>query len=94
MNKKLITVIGLGYIGFPTLLLLSNEYDNVYGYDIDKKKIDNIKKNKIEFSEKKTQKLYNKLFKENKIYVSDVLHKSSTYIITVQRQWIIRIKLI
>ena len=84
MNKNSITVIGLGYIGFPTLLLLSNKSKYIYGYDIDKKKINDIKKNKIKLSEKKTQKLYNKLLKENKIYVSDTLHKSATYIITVQ----------
>jgi len=84
MSKNSITVVGLGYIGFPTLLLLSNKSNHIYGYDIDKKKINNIKKNKIELSEKRTQKLYNKLLKENKIYVSDILHKSATYIITVQ----------
>ena len=43
-DKKIIGVIGLGYVGLPLLLLMNKKF-KVYGFDIDKKKIDLLKKN-------------------------------------------------
>ena len=43
MKKKIISIIGLGYVGLPLLQKLNKFYE-VYGYDINIKKINIIKK--------------------------------------------------
>ena len=48
MNKKLkykVAIIGLGYVGLPLYLLCNEKKIDVFGYDIDKKKINQLKKN-------------------------------------------------
>ena len=37
-------IVGLGYVGFNLLEVVSKSYNNVYGYDISKNKIKNLKK--------------------------------------------------
>ena len=44
MNIK-VGIIGLGYVGLPLLHSLTKKKINTYGFDIDKKKISNLKKN-------------------------------------------------
>ena len=43
MKKKKICIIGLGYVGLPLAVEFSKKF-SVIGYDIDKKKIENLKK--------------------------------------------------
>ena len=43
LNKTKIAIIGIGYVGLPLLKSFSNKY-SVIGYDINKKKIENLKK--------------------------------------------------
>ncbi len=48
MDKKLkykVAIIGLGYVGLPLYLLCIKKNIDVFGYDLDKKKIDQLKKN-------------------------------------------------
>ena len=49
-NKKIIGVIGLGYVGLPLLLLINKKF-KVYGFDIDKKKIEQLKNNQSYISD-------------------------------------------
>ena len=49
-KKNIVGLIGLGYVGLPLLLLINKKY-NVFGFDIDKKKIENLKKNKSYISD-------------------------------------------
>ena len=42
--KKRICVVGLGYVGLPLLLMFLKKKYEVYGFEIDKKKIDLLKK--------------------------------------------------
>ena len=49
-NKTIIGVIGLGYVGLPLLLLINKKF-KVYGFDIDKKKIEQLKKNQSYISD-------------------------------------------
>jgi len=46
-----VTVVGLGYMGLPTALLLAKSGLRVYGYDIDKKKIIGLQEGKLPFEE-------------------------------------------
>lgn len=45
-KKSIVGIIGLGYVGLPLSILVSQKKFNVCGFDIDKKKINLIKKNK------------------------------------------------
>ncbi|MGM0405336.1 MAG: nucleotide sugar dehydrogenase [Thermoplasmatota archaeon] len=53
-----INVLGLGYIGLPTALLLARSGHQVIGVDIDEKKIDILNKGKLPFNEPGLEELY------------------------------------
>ena len=44
--KLKISVIGLGYIGLPIATLIASKKNIVYGYDIDKKLINDLNQKK------------------------------------------------
>ena len=46
-KKVKIGIIGLGYVGLPLAILFAKKGFNIIGFDIDKKKIQNIKQKKI-----------------------------------------------
>ncbi len=46
-----VCVIGLGYIGLPTALLLAKNGHKVFGYDIDENKINTLQKGELPFEE-------------------------------------------
>lgn len=52
------TVVGLGYMGLPTALLLARSGITVNGYDIDRKKIELLKQGKLPFEEPGLQGLF------------------------------------
>ena len=65
-NKKAkIGVVGLGYVGLPLLLSFAEKGFLVYGLDINKKKINQLKKGKTNL--KKYEKLLKKVKKKCKI---------------------------
>lgn len=82
--KKKITVIGLGYVGLPTLLLISetNKF-KVIGYDNNKKILNDIRKGKTKINEKKVKVLLRKNIKKKKFDIHNKLSRSDIFIITV-----------
>ncbi len=74
-----ITVIGMGYIGLPTALLLANSRTQINCIDIDENKISNLKKGKLFLKENNLKKLF--LKKKKYLKFSKKLIKSKTYII-------------
>lgn len=48
-KKSIICVMGLGYVGLPTALHFAQKGFRVYGFDVDKKKIDVLQKNQLPF---------------------------------------------
>lgn len=60
-----ITVIGMGYIGLPTALLLANSRTQINCIDIDENKISNLKKGKLFLKENNLKKLF---LKKKKIF--------------------------
>jgi UDP-N-acetyl-D-mannosaminuronic acid dehydrogenase len=48
---KTVCVVGLGYIGLPTALLIANEGINTIGFDVDSTKIHSLEKGKLFFEE-------------------------------------------
>lgn len=82
MNKKdkIISVIGCGYVGLPLINSLSKYY-KVIGYDIDKKRISELKKNinSNQINKKKFKSNKNILFTDK----FDEIKKSNVYIVTL-----------
>lgn len=83
-NKlKSICVIGQGYIGLPTTLLLKKKFNkwNITGFDKDKTKISNLSKGNTFINETDIKILLKKLYK--KIFFSSKIKVSDCYIICV-----------
>ena len=59
MNIK-VAVVGLGYVGLPLLIQISKKY-KVIGYDVSRKRINNLKNNIDSTSE-----ISSKLIRQNK----------------------------
>lgn len=79
-----ITIIGIGYIGLPTAILLAEKSNStVYGFDIDKLKVDSINSRTFKSTEPLLiEKLYQQINKGNLI-ISHDLEVSDVYIICV-----------
>jgi UDP-N-acetyl-D-galactosamine dehydrogenase len=78
-----VAVIGTGYIGLPLILNIAKKYSNVIGYDINKKRIDTLKKNvdiNREFSSKTLKRFKKKINFTND---SNILEKSDIFILCI-----------
>lgn len=80
MNK--ICVIGLGYIGLPTALLMSKAGFEVVGFDTDIKKVNNLIQGKLYFNEPGLPKLFRQASKK-KISFTNKIENADAYVIAV-----------
>jgi UDP-N-acetyl-D-mannosaminuronic acid dehydrogenase len=80
---KRICVIGQGYIGIPTAMVLANEGFKVVGVDKDLKKIEILKQKKIPFHEKEFNEYSQKIFKEKQFIASTNVVPADVFIICV-----------
>lgn len=78
----MVNVIGLGYIGLPTALMLAAHGQNVIGTDYNKEIVDKLQKGAITFKEDGLENLFASAI-ENKIVFTTEYQKSSIYIISV-----------
>lgn len=79
-----ISVVGLGYIGLPTALLLAqNKNFLVSGFDVSKEKISTLEKGKLPFDENGLQALLSKVKKQKNFVASTELQSSDVYLIAV-----------
>jgi len=82
-NIKKAVVVGLGYVGLPTMVAIArSRVCEVVGYDLDKKKIKDIK-NRIDFLNDKDISLY---LRDNSLLVSsnkDIMEACDVFIICV-----------
>lgn len=78
----MINIIGLGYIGLPTSLMLAGSGIDVVGTDINQSIIEKLRHNKVTFKEKGLEELMSKAI-ENKIKFSTDFMGCDTYIIAV-----------
>ena len=81
MYQKKICIIGLGYVGLPLAVEFSKKF-RVIGYDIDKKKIKNLKNGIDSTRELKKKELVN-LKKINLTYNTNDIKSANFFIITV-----------
>ena len=78
----MINVIGLGYIGLPTALILAKSGKQVVGTDVKSDIVDSLREKKVTFEEPGMTELLEKAF-ENEIEFKTHPVESSFYIITV-----------
>jgi UDP-N-acetyl-D-mannosaminuronic acid dehydrogenase len=78
-----ISVLGLGYIGLPTSVILAKAGHDVYGFDVNKKVIDKLSTGKIHIVENNLQEAYEEVLKNNKFKPYYELQTADVYIIAV-----------
>lgn len=80
--SDLINVIGLGYIGLPTALMMASQGIMVVGSDIDTNRVELLKKGKLTFEENGLEKLY-KSARDNGIRFTSSYEKANIYVVAV-----------
>jgi len=83
----LINVIGLGYIGLPTALMLAASGNEVVGTDLKKDTIEMLNKGQIPFEEKGIPELFEKAV-NNRSHFTTEYQKTNMYIITVPTPYV------
>lgn len=78
----MVNVIGLGYIGLPTALMLASHGIKVVGSDYNKDLVKTLNKGYTTFNEKGLDELFQQAVKAGIIFTSDY-HLTDTYIIAV-----------
>lgn len=78
-----ITVLGLGYIGLPTALLLANAGFTVNGFDIDNKRMKTLIKGDLPFEEHGLQKLFESIKVKNNFKPTEEIEPADVFIIAV-----------
>ena len=78
-----ISVLGLGYVGLPTALILAEAGFEVTGFDINDDLIKSIKNNSFDSEEPNLNNLLKVVKKEKKFNVSNHLIKADIYIVCV-----------
>lgn len=81
---KKICVVGLGFIGLPLSSLFASQKLSVIGYDIDRRKIDDLKKNKIPFFEENLLPIYRQAITQGFLKITNNFNfKAQCYIVCV-----------
>ncbi|MFW6029126.1 MAG: nucleotide sugar dehydrogenase [Halanaerobiales bacterium] len=83
----MINVIGLGYIGLPTALMLAKSGLEVIGTDINDKLVDSLSKGKLTFEEEGLEDLFKNAIR-NGIKFTTEYQNTNTYIIAVPTPYI------
>ena len=78
-----ICVLGMGYIGLPTALLLANHGHNVVGYDINKGRISSINVGEMPFNEKGFQELLDNALEMGSFRAENEVRDSDVFLIAV-----------
>jgi len=76
-----INVLGLGYIGLPTALLLADSGHEVVGVDIDKEKVEKLRNGKLPFTELGLRELFHRA--KNNFIPKNEVEESDVFIIAV-----------
>src|SRR5699024_3349459 len=87
VGMKNINVVGLGYIGLPTALMLAKSGLNVVGTDYNEKLIDSLNKNELTFKEKGLEELFNKAVSKGIKFTTEY-QKTNKYIVAVPTPYV------
>ena len=83
MVEKQITVVGLGYIGLPTAIILAKAGHHVMGYDAKKEVTDSLKQGKIHIVENHLQEAFDEVYQNGHLQIKEELPVSDIYILCV-----------
>lgn len=78
----MVSVIGLGYIGLPTALMLASHGINVVGTDYNQKLVDDLNAGILSFKERGMQELFNDARSSNIVFCTEY-QSTDTYIVSV-----------
>jgi UDP-N-acetyl-D-mannosaminuronic acid dehydrogenase len=78
-----ISVIGLGYVGFPTAVLFANSGHNVLGVDINDNLVNNINLGKHSIEDNQISMIYKKIIDTNCFKADTNVSEADVYIIAV-----------
>ena len=78
----MINVIGLGYIGLPTALMLAAHGVEVVGTDCDKNLVEKLARGELTFEEKGLDEIFEKA-KKSGVKFTDTYQVADTYIVSV-----------
>jgi UDP-N-acetyl-D-mannosaminuronic acid dehydrogenase len=81
-NMK-IQVIGLGYVGLPTAILLASSGHKVVGIDVNMNLIASIKNKNVRIEDEKLTDLFNNVISDNSLTVSNSITSADVHIIAV-----------
>lgn len=83
MQSKEITVVGLGYIGLPTAVVMAGAGHHVKGYDVKKEVRDSLKAGKIHIVENHLQNEFSAVLKNGCFEITDEIAESDIYVVCV-----------
>lgn len=83
MQNKEITVVGLGYIGLPTAVVMAGAGHHVKGFDAKKEVCDSLKSGKIHIVENHLQEAFTEVLENGCLEISDEMPVSDIYVVCV-----------
>lgn len=78
-----ISVLGLGYIGLPTAIVLAKAGHQVFGFDVNGNAIETLNSGKIHIVEDNLQQAYEEALSTGYFHAYDELHEADVYIVAV-----------
>ena len=83
MKEKKITVLGLGYIGLPTAIVLAQAGHRVTGYDPNENVVNTLNSGRIHIVENNLQEAFQKVIDSGKFTAHSTIQLADVYIICV-----------
>ncbi len=83
MKDKKVCIVGLGYIGLPTMGLIASKGFSLVGVDVDSQKIAALNKGEVYIFEDRLEELIQNAIKNNKIKAQAIPTSASVYMIAV-----------
>ena len=83
LQKKEISVVGLGYIGLPTAIVLAQAGHHVKGYDVKKEVRDHLANGQIHIVEQGLQEAFSEVFQKRALEITDTLEAADVYLLCV-----------
>ena len=84
----IVSIIGLGYIGLPTAIVLAKAGHQVYGFDVNEQVVNKLNSGHIHIKENKLDEAYNNVLKTGRFKANTKLMDADVYIIAVPTPFI------
>ncbi len=83
MSFNKICVVGLGYIGLPTAIILADHNKNVIGFDVNPEVVKCVNEGKLHIAEPELDTKLQEVVKQGKLIASTEVQKADVYVIAV-----------